>query len=195
MPMDVHAYVRRYADEMKAAISEPYLAEAVGRIAGLFEEARKANRTIYFFGNGGSASTASHFVVDISKVANPGSGRRFRCVGLSDCVPSMTAWANDSDYSVIFSEQLRGLAQPGDVAVGISGSGNSPNVLKAIELARSMGLKTVGLTGIGGGKLKGMVDVALVVPSNSMQHTEDVHLMVCHTLTAYFRDEVPAHPL
>ena len=192
--MDAASYTRRYVEETTVAIQDKFLAEAIARTAALFEEARKAGRTIYFFGNGGSASTASHFVVDISKVANPGEGRRFRCVGLSDCVPHMTAWANDADYSRIFAEPLRNLAQPGDIAVGISGSGNSPNVLAAIDLARSMGLRTIGLTGIGGGKLKGMVDVPVVVPSNSMQHTEDVHLMICHILTAYFRDEVPMPP-
>jgi D-sedoheptulose 7-phosphate isomerase len=163
----------------------------VQRIVPLLLKARAAGRTVFFFGNGGSASTASHFVVDIGKGAARGDGRRVRCVGLSDNIPSMTAWANDADYSKIFSEQLRILAEPGDVAVAISGSGNSPNVLEAVRAARELGVSTIGLTGIGGGKLKDLVDVAVVVPTNSMQHTEDVHVTILHLLTAYLRDAGP----
>ncbi|MCI4368341.1 MAG: SIS domain-containing protein [Thermoplasmata archaeon] len=190
----IEPYVKRYVEETRAALSDPYLAHAVEKIVPILLKAREEGRTIFFFGNGGSASTASHFVVDIGKATMRGDGRRFRCVALVDNVESLTAWANDSDYSAVFSEQLTNLAQRGDVAVGISGSGNSPNVLKAVELSRKMGLTTVGLTGMGGGKLKSMVDVPVVVPSNSMQHTEDVHLLLCHLLTAYLRDEAPAAP-
>ena len=190
----LEAYVGRYLAEEKAALQEPYLLTAMRAIVPLLLRARTDGRTIFFFGNGGSASTASHFVVDIGKATIRGDGKRFRCVALVDNVESVTAWANDTEYSRVFSEQLRGLAQPGDVAIGISGSGNSPNVLEAMRTARALGLATVGLTGMGGGKLKGLVDVPLVVPSNSMQHIEDVHLLVCHLLTAYLRDEQPGAP-
>ena len=190
----LEAYVGRYLAEEKAALQEPYLLAAMRSIVPLLLTARKDGRTIFFFGNGGSASTASHFVVDIGKATIRGDGRRFRCVALVDNVESVTAWANDADYSKVFSEQLKGLAHPNDVAVGISGSGNSPNVLEAVRTARALGLATVGLTGMGGGKLKDLVDVPLVVPSNSMQHIEDVHLLVCHLLTAYLRDEQPGAP-
>ena len=186
------AYVTRYVADTKAALQEGYLLEAMERIVPLLLKARQDGRTIFFFGNGGSASTASHFVVDIGKATIRGDGKRFRCTALVDNVETVTAWANDSEYAVVFSEQLRALAQAGDVAVGISGSGNSANVLKAVETARTMGLRTVGLTGMGGGKLRSAVDVPLVVPSNSMQHIEDVHLLVCHLLTAYLRDEAPS---
>ncbi|MGA9839975.1 MAG: SIS domain-containing protein [Thermoplasmata archaeon] len=184
-------YSRSYLAEAKAVLAEPYILEAVRRIVPILLTARTERRTVFFFGNGGSASTASHFVVDISKVASRGDGRRIRCVGLSDNIPSMTAWANDADYSRIFVEQLTGLASRGDVAVAISGSGNSPNVLEAVRAARALGVTTIGLTGMGGGKLKDLVDVAVVVPSHSMQHTEDVHVVVLHLLTAYLRDEGP----
>jgi D-sedoheptulose 7-phosphate isomerase len=196
----LEAYLRTYVAETRAALEAPYLVEALRRIAPIFLKAREEDRTIFFFGNGGSASTASHFVVDIGKGTRPSlapggpSLTRFRCVALNDNIPSVMAWANDADYARIFSEQLRGLAVPGDVAVGISGSGNSPNVLEAIRAAKEMGLATIGLTGIGGGRLKDLADVALVVPSNSMQHTEDLHLIVLHFLMAYLRDEVPPHP-
>ena len=188
-------YVDTYVRETRATLEAPYLATAIERIAALFLRARSADRTIFFFGNGGSAATASHFVTDIAKVAGGtegrGKGRRFRCVSLNDNIPGLTAWANDVGYSEVFSGPLKALAEKGDVVVAISGSGNSPNVLEAVRTARSMGLASIGLTGIGGGKLKEMVDVPVVVPSNSMQHTEDTHLLLLHLLTAYLRDEEP----
>jgi D-sedoheptulose 7-phosphate isomerase len=192
MPMGIEPYVRRYVEETTAAIAGAYLPEAVGRIVPVLLAARAAGRTIFFFGNGGSASTASHFVADIGKATIRGDGLRFRCVALVDNVESLTAWANDREYAVVFAEQLRTLAEAGDVAVGISGSGNSPNVLRAVELARTLRLATIGLTGMGGGKLRGAVEIPVVVPSNSMQHVEDAHLLLCHVLTAYLRDEAPA---
>jgi len=192
--VEISGYVRTYVEETKAALSDPYLAEGVARIVPILLKARAGAHTIYFFGNGGSASTASHFVVDIGKATIRGDGKRFRCVALVDNVETLTAWANDAEYSRVFSEQLATLAHPGDVAFGISGSGNSPNVLVAMATAKRMGLPTIGLTGMGGGKLVAAVDVPVIVPSNSMQHVEDVHLLICHLLTAYLRDEVPAPP-
>lgn len=196
---DPAPYLRSYVAETRACLEAPYLLEALRKIVPVFLAARGQDRTIFFFGNGGSASTASHFVVDIAKGTRPSlqpgpPTKRFRCLALNDNVPSVMAWANDADYSRIFSEQLRSLAVPGDVVVAISGSGNSPNVLEAVKAAREMGLTTIGLSGIGGGKLKEMVDISLVVPSQSMQHTEDLHLVVLHFLTAYLRDEQPPAP-
>lgn len=191
---EIVPYVRRYVEETRDALSDPYLGDGIARIIPVLLEARAHDRTIYFFGNGGSASTASHFVCDIGKATIRGDGKRFRCVALVDNVESLTAWANDAEYARVFSEQLATLAHPGDVAFGISGSGNSPNVLRAMEVARSMGLRTIGLTGMGGGKLKGLVEIPVVVPSNNMQHIEDVHLLVGHLLTSYLRDEAPAPP-
>lgn len=191
-------FVDRYVREAEATLDAPYLRDAMERIVPILLRARSEDRTIFFLGNGGSASTASHFVTDIAKVAGGldphGKGTRFRCLALNDNVPGLTAWANDTDYSQVFVGPLRALAEPGDVVVAISGSGNSPNVLAAVRAAREMGLATIGLTGIGGGKLKDLVEVPLVVPSNSMQHTEDVHLIVCHMLTAYLRDEQALPP-
>ena len=188
-------YVQKYVREAHATLDAPYFLTAVEKIAALFLRARAEDRTIFFFGNGGSASTASHFVTDIAKVSGGtqghGPGKRYRCLSLNDNVPGLTAWANDTSYAEVFVGPLRALAQKGDVVVAISGSGNSPNVLEAVRTAKAMGLATIGLTGMGGGKLKEMVDVALVVPSNSMQHTEDMHLITCHVLTAYLRDEQP----
>jgi len=187
------SYVREYVQETRGTLEAPYFLDGIRKIATIFLRAREQDKAIFFFGNGGSASTASHFVTDIAKVAGGtaphGPGKRFRCISLNDNVPGVMAWANDVNYAAVFAGQLRALANPGDVVVGISGSGNSPNVLEAVKAAREMGLTTIGLTGIGGGKLKEMVDVAMIAPSNSMQHTEDMHLIVCHILTAYLRDE------
>jgi D-sedoheptulose 7-phosphate isomerase len=193
----LEGFTHRYLAEARAALDEPYIQKAMARIVPELLRARREGRTIFFLGNGGSASTASHFVVDIAKGTmgkSPQSGRRFRCIALNDNVPTITAWANDFDYNVGLSEQLLTLGERGDVVFAISGSGNSPNVLAAVDVARAGGMFTIGLTGIGGGKLKSMVDVPLVVPSDSMQHTEDVHLSICHLLTAYLRDEVGPEP-
>jgi D-sedoheptulose 7-phosphate isomerase len=185
------AYVRSYLSDARAALADPYVLDGVRRIVPLLVRARDEGRLVLLFGNGGSASTASHFVTDLAKVATPKGVRPMRCVALSDNVPSVTALANDIDYSSVFAEQLRTLAGPGDVAIAISGSGNSPNVLEAVRAARAGGVATIGLTGMGGGKLKDLVDVAVVVPSNSMQHTEDVHVILLHLLTAFLRDAGP----
>ena len=193
--MEIGPYVQRYVEETRDALQDRYLAEGIAKVVPVLLEARRTGRTIFFFGNGGSASTASHFVCDIGKATIRGDGKRFKCLALVDSVESVTAWANDAEYAKVFSEQLRGLAVKGDVAVGISGSGNSPNVLRAMELAHELGLRTVALTGMGGGKLKGLAEIPIVVPSNSMQHIEDVHLLICHVLTAYLRDETQAPPL
>ena len=158
------SYLETYVRESQALLAAPYFRTAIEQIVPVLLRARTEDRTIFFFGNGGSASTASHFVTDIAKVAGGterrGPGRRFRCLSLNDNVPGVTAWANDVGYAEIFSGQLKALAVRGDVAVAISGSGNSPNVLEAVKTARAMGMTTIGLTGIGGGKLKDLVDVA-----------------------------------
>jgi D-sedoheptulose 7-phosphate isomerase len=185
------AYARTYLDAARAALAEPYILEGLRRAIPLLVAARAARRTVFLFGNGGSASTASHFVTDLSKVAARGDGPKIRAVGLTDNVPSVTAIANDVEYARVFADQLAILAGPGDVAIAISGSGNSPNVLEGVRVARELGAGTIGLTGIGGGKLKGLVDVPIVVPSNSMQHVEDVHVTILHLITAYLRDEGP----
>ncbi|MCL4324523.1 MAG: SIS domain-containing protein, partial [Candidatus Thermoplasmatota archaeon] len=125
---------------------------------------------------------------DISKCTIKEPLRRYRCVSLADPIPTMLAWANDVSYAEIFSEQLKNMGDKGDVAVGISGSGNSPNVIRALETARKMGMSTVGLIGSGGGKMRPHCDVAIVVPSHDMQHIEDTHLLIGHLLTAYLRD-------
>lgn len=138
--------------------------------------------SLYIFGNGGSAALASHFACDIGKgTATPGR-KRLRAVSLTDNVPLLTALANDLAYKDIFSEQLADLAARGDMALAISGSGNSPNVVQGLEEARKIGLRTLVLTGFAGGRVKALADLCLVVPSDNMQHIEDAHLCATHAI-------------
>ena len=158
----------------------------VARVIELLLEAYHRRARVFVLGNGGSASTASHFACDLGKnVLGPGRPR-FKVVALTDNVPLLTAWANDTAYDRVFAEQLENLVEPDDVVVAISGSGNSPNVLRAIELARDRGAITVGLTGFRGGRLKPLCDVSVVVPSERMDQIEDAHMalqhLVCHVL-------------
>jgi D-sedoheptulose 7-phosphate isomerase len=139
-------------------------------------------RTLYVFGNGGSAALASHFACDMGKGTVAPQRKRLRTVALTDNVPLMTALANDLGYKDIFSEQLAGLAEKGDMAFAISGSGNSPNVVQGLEMARKIGLRTLVLTGFAGGLVKSLADLCLIVPSDDMQHIEDAHLCATHAI-------------
>jgi len=121
----------------------------------------------------------------------PGKAR-FRAIALTDNVPYLTALANDQGYENVFSEQLIPLLQTGDVVIGISGSGNSPNVLKAMQVARAARAITVGLTGFQGGKLKDLVDCCVIVPSDEMKHIEDAHLILEHCICHALRDLIAA---
>ena len=149
--------------------------------------AYQQQRHVYILGNGGSASTASHFACDLSKATITGDLPRLRVTSLTDNVALLTAWANDSSYEAVFAEQLANLLDPGDVVVAISASGKSPNVLAAIGAARSRGAVTVGMVGFTGGPLKTMVDVAVHVPSHSYGVVEDCHLVLEHAITAAMR--------
>jgi len=151
-------------------------------IVGVLCRAYEREHTIFVFGNGGSAALASHFVCDLGKGTVRGSGKRFKVIALTDNVPLITAWANDSSYENIFAEQLANLIRSDDVAFAISGSGNSKNVLKALKVARNSGAITVGLSGFQGGEMKGLCDTCMIVPSNNMQVIEDLHLSIAHAV-------------
>lgn len=139
------------------------------------------DKFIYVCGNGGSAATASHMVNDLVKAPAEASGcRPLRAVGLSDCVSLMTALANDIDYNRMFAKQLEALGREGDLLIAISGSGNSPNVLAAAEVAREKGMKVAAMTGFSGGKLKDLADIHLNVPSTCFGQIEDAHLVIQH---------------
>lgn len=152
----------------------------------LLDETRKRRGRIYICGNGGSAATASHFQNDFNKGVSEYIEAPFRFHCLNDNVATLMAIANDIGYEEVFRFQLRGVMEPGDVLVAISGSGNSRNVLNAVEYAKSQGCQVIGLTGYGGGKLKELSDVSLHVPVMSMQVTEDVHMIFDHLMMSIF---------
>ncbi len=153
----------------------------------LLERAFVERRQVFIVGNGGSAATASHMANDLMLGVAKEGGRGFRAIALTDSVPLMTAIANDTGYDNVFTAQLRALGRPGDVLIAISGSGKSPNVVEAVKVAREIGIMTVGFLGMGGGQLRELVDAAIVVPSNDYGLIEDIHLMLDHLMTAYFR--------
>jgi len=154
-----------------------------------FQEARAAGRQIFVCGNGGSAATASHFVTDMVKGASYDRPVRFRILALTDSMSTVSAYANDVDFESVFVEQLKNFAQPGDLVMGISGSGNSPNVLRAIEFANSMGCRTLGLTGRDGGKLGRLVQRNIQVAEPHMGRIEDAHMIACHMIAYYFMED------
>lgn len=145
-------------------------------------DAWRREAQIFVLGNGGSAATASHMANDLNKLTITPGKPRFKVLALTDNVPLMTAWGNDSSYEDVFSEQLINFIRPGDVVVAISASGNSPNVLRAVEVARQHGALTVGLTGNTGGKLKGMVDHCVLTPTGHICQQEDCHLIAEHAI-------------
>jgi D-sedoheptulose 7-phosphate isomerase len=159
----------------------------VDRVIDVILTAYRGQRHVYVIGNGGSASTASHFACDLSKATITGDRPRLRVTSLTDNVAVLTAWANDSSYDAVFAEQLTNLLDPGDVVVAISASGKSPNIVAAIGVAQRRGAVTVGLVGFTGGPLKKMVDVAVHVPSDSYGVVEDCHLVLEHAITAAIR--------
>jgi D-sedoheptulose 7-phosphate isomerase len=141
---------------------------------------------IFICGNGGSASTASHFACDINKGVSYGKDKRFKIICLNDNIPTMLAYANDISYEEVFAEQLKNLMVKDDVVIGVSGSGGSKNVLKAVEYANNHGGKTFGICGYGGGPLKQLARKSLVIHSNDMQKVEDLHLIVLHCAMQHF---------
>ena len=180
---------RSYFELLSKTISAlPF--EQVDRMAEMLVRVYDEQRTAFLFGNGGSAALASHFACDLGKGTVNGSPKRFRVMALTDNVPLMTAWANDSKYEDIFAEQLANFAIPGDMAFAVSGSGNSPNVLKALRVAKQVGCFTAGLTGFSGGRMLALCDACIVVPCDNMQIIEDLHLCVAHSLFTCVRSAI-----
>jgi D-sedoheptulose 7-phosphate isomerase len=156
-----------------------------------FEDRRK----VFIFGNGGSASLACHFACDLAKgtvLPEPGQ-KRFQVHALTNNMALLTALANDLSYEQVFAEQLRNLLEPGDVAFAISGSGNSRNVLMALEASRELGGINIGLSGFEGGKMKVLCDVCAIVPADNMQIIEDLHLSMSHALFRCLRQRILDH--
>jgi len=173
---------KQYFDDLQRVVAR-VSREGLDQIASTLMEAYEAGRTVFTFGNGGSAALASHLACDLGKgTAYCNGGKRFRVLALTDNLSVLTAWANDSGYEDVFSEQLRTFIQPQDVAFAISASGNSKNVLNALRVARDVRAKTVGISGFEGGEMKPLCDICVVVPSSNMQIIEDLHLAMSHSI-------------
>jgi D-sedoheptulose 7-phosphate isomerase len=168
--------------------------DEIEKVIGLLHKAYEQGKQVFIIGNGGSAATASHMACDLAKTtlgktphAPP---RRFRVIALTDNVPLITAWGNDAHYQLIFAEQLRNLASPGDLLIAITGSGNSPNIVEAVKAAQELGVKSAGLLGFDGGVVRELLDEAIVIESDNYGYIEDLHLILNHLITHFFKQVV-----
>ncbi|HEY1525684.1 MAG TPA: SIS domain-containing protein [Candidatus Angelobacter sp.] len=184
--------IERYFQELTNLIPRlPY--GSIARVVEIFLHAFGEQRTVYVFGNGGSASSASHMMCDINKGAvGLDATRRPKVMALTDNVSLISAWANDYGYERIFSEQLKTFIKPRDVAFAISTSGDSANVLLALETAREYGAMTVGLAGGEGGRMKALCDVCAIIPSDNVQIVEDLHHAAMHSIFTAVRKSLAA---
>lgn len=178
---EIKTYLEHEIDTLKALdVNE------INAALNLLLETFEGGNTVFVFGNGGSSATASHFQNDFNKGVSEHTEKKFNFQCLNDNVATVMAVANDIGFEEVFRFQLVGHMKPGDVVMAISGSGNSKNVLNAVEYAKSQGAKVIGLTGFGGGKLKELSDVSMHVPVNSMQITEDIHMVFDHLMMSIF---------
>lgn len=179
--------VNNYLDDIKKTIEEIPVS-CIDDIINVLHNARVNHKRIFIMGNGGSASTASHFVCDLAKNTRHSGWPEFRVIGLTDNMAIVTAYANDEGYQNVFAMQLKSLMEPGDVIIAISGSGNSANVLHAVEYANANGGITIGFTGMTGGKLKNMVQYGIYVQNDHIDEVEDIHLMMEHIICRVLMD-------
>ncbi|MES2569178.1 MAG: SIS domain-containing protein [Verrucomicrobiota bacterium] len=177
-----HSYFRK----LQALLDQVDTA-AIDEAIRMLEESWKASKVVYVIGNGGSASTASHYACDLNKNTVHPDYPRLKVMSLCDNVALFSAIANDYGYQHVFTEQLKHFFQPGDVLIGISASGNSPNVVEAFEYAASAGGRTIGVTGFTGGRIRQIADCSIYIPSDEYGPVEDVQLMVNHLITEYFK--------
>lgn len=179
----------KYMAELKGVMDTISL-DKLERILNVMLDAYEAERSIFIMGNGGSGSTASHFACDINKGVTSAVKKRFRVICLNDNIPTLLAYANDSSYDEIFIEQLKNFLEPEDVVIGISGSGCSKNVIRAIQYANEKGAISVAFTGFDGGKLARIAKTSIAVGSSDMQKVEDVHLILTHMIMQILQKEL-----
>lgn len=193
---DADVFTRDYLNALTTALSNLNV-ETIAKISETLWEAYQNDRQIFFFGNGGSAASASHIVTDLTKGALGHRGdapaRPIRAISLTDNLPLLTAWANDVGYEAVFLGQLRTYLRPGDVVVAISASGNSPNVVQAVRYARETGAIVISLTGFGGGTLAPLADLGIIVDSNHYGIVEDAHMQIGHVICYYFRQRITSN--
>lgn len=168
--------------------------EDLERAIDVIYDAWRGDKQVFLVGNGGGAATAMHFACDLNKTAMVPGKKRMRARSLSDNVALLTAWANDTHYTNIFGEQLINFAQPGDLVIGFTASGMSPNIVNAIALANEMGCTTIAFVGFDGGTASAIAHHVLHIPSSSYQHIEDVHLLLCHAITSAVQDRARHDP-
>lgn len=164
--------------------------DRIVQVIDLLHSARLAGRKIFIMGNGGSASTATHFVCDLAKNTRKEGWPHYKVIGLADNMAIFSAYANDEGYENVFAQQLANLVMPQDIVIGISASGHSKNVLNAMLLAKSQDATTIGFTGFDGGRLSSMVDINIHVNSNIIEHVEDIHLVLEHMIVKALREQV-----
>ena len=184
--------ISSYFAELQQMISSISLSH-LQAILRLLEEAYRTGHRIFIMGNGGSAATASHFALDLAKNTIMPGVPRVKAISLTDHVPLITAWSNDTAYEHIFEEQLANMIEPGDVVIGISTSGNSLNVINALWLAKQTGAATVGLLGANGGLIKNIVDAYVLAPGQNIEQEEDAHLILAHVITRHMRAVVQSY--
>jgi D-sedoheptulose 7-phosphate isomerase len=193
-PTAVNRYLQSYLSQCLETLRNLPL-EGVARAIALLEEARENGRRVFICGNGGSAATASHFANDLGKGASLHRARRFKVLALTDNVSWMTALANDLDFSQVFVEQLRNFAEPGDLLLAFSGSGQSPNVLRAVEWANAHGLITIGFSGgRPNNRLAALSQLSLQVHSEHMGRIEDAHFLMQHLIGYYLMEQLHDTP-
>jgi len=176
-------------EQMLRDISQAHLQD----ILSLLEETYRNGHRIFIMGNGGSAATASHFALDLAKNTIMPGAHRLKAISLTDHVPLITAWSNDTAYEHIFEEQLANMIEPGDLVIGISTSGNSPNVINALKLAKKSCAATVGLLGAEGGLIKNIVDSYVLAPGQNIEQEEDAHMILTHIITRHMREVVRSY--
>ena len=181
--------VTKYIALLQQTINEMPL-EPVVRVIELLHSARLSGKQVFIMGNGGSASTATHFVCDLAKNTRSAGWPAFKALGLTDNMALFSAYANDDGYENVFSEQLANLLMADDIVIAISASGNSKNILNGILYAKSQNALTIGFTGFDGGSLCSLVDINLHVNSSIIEHVEDIHLMLEHMIVKSLRERV-----
>ena len=186
--VDYKPKINNYTERLKSAF-DTLDRNQINDVMNILIKTYENEGNIFIFGNGGSASTASHYVCDFNKGVSIKLKKKFRFVCLNDNVATVMAIANDCGYENVFSMQLEGKLKKGDVIFAISGSGNSKNVIKAVEYAKEQGNKIISLTGYSGGRLLELSDYPIHVNVNDMQIAEDVHMMLCHMMSSIIARE------
>jgi D-sedoheptulose 7-phosphate isomerase len=183
--------IQNYISTLQLTMDQLPLQSIAGVIA-ILQQARKTGSQVFVLGNGGSASTASHFACDLAKNTRQAGLPHYRAIALTDNMAMFSALANDEGYENVFSEQLASLVRAGDIVIAISASGNSKNVIRAAEMAHQYGAIVVGFTGFDGGRLAQMANINIHVNSNIIEHIEDIHLMLEHLIVKSIKDQVGA---